>query len=43
MFKAQIEDLVQAVSDSKNITEGDPPAIRPDAKEVRSAINALSV
>jgi len=43
MFKAQIEDLTQAVSDAKGLTTGNPPANRVDAKAVRAAINALQV
>lgn len=43
MFKSQIEELVQAISEAKNIVIGDPPVDRPDAKEVRTAINALTI
>jgi hypothetical protein len=42
MFKAQINELVDAVSKSKDITNGDPPRRRVDARETRDAIVALA-
>jgi hypothetical protein len=41
MVKAQIEELVQAVSDYKDMTEGQAPTPRIGAAEVRLAINSL--
>jgi hypothetical protein len=42
MVKAQIEELVQAVSDHKNLTDGQVPSTKLDAAEFRRALNKLS-
>lgn len=41
MFKAQIDEIAQAVSDFRNFAEGDVPTNKMGAAEVRSAIQAL--
>lgn len=41
MFKTQIEDLVQAISDHKDLVQGTVPAGRVDARKARADITAL--
>ncbi|ASU47550.1 nucleocapsid [Laurel Lake virus] len=41
MFKAKLEDLVQAISDFKDFTDGEVPTNRSDARVARDAITTL--